>query len=63
MNTQQTSTVCDRKNGHPQNSCAKKETMGDNTRTDFQELRHFQEISGKSRKEISARQNKAERVV
>jgi hypothetical protein len=37
--------------------------MLDNTRTDFQELRHFQEISRKSRKEISARQNKAERVV
>jgi len=35
---------------YAQNSCARKEQMGDNTRTDFQELRHFQEISEKSRK-------------
>ena len=50
MKTQQTSTLCDRKYGQNQNSCARKDPMRDNTRTDFQELRHFQEISGKSGK-------------
>ena len=45
MNAKQTSTVCDRKKGHTSELLSRKEQMGDNTRTDFQELRHFQEIS------------------
>jgi hypothetical protein len=50
MNAKQTSTVCDRKKGHTQNSCARKEQMGDKTRTDFQQLQHIQEISWMSGK-------------
>jgi hypothetical protein len=47
MNAKQTSTVCDRKKSHIQNSCARKDTMGDNMRTNFQGLQHFQEISAR----------------